>query len=138
MTFSLPEDDEEYLKEKGWKYELLSETMPDGTSRNGIHFPEFPFDGNLYRADDGQRATHCAVLVLIPTGYATTRLDSFYTIPRLRRPDGGDPVNTSFPNSLFQRDWQFWSRHLEDADWRAGIDGIDTFILYIMTAFRTA
>lgn len=140
MTFSLPEDDQEYLQEKGWKYELLSETMPDGTSRNAVHFPEFSFDGDLYSVEEGQsvRINQCAVLVLIPTGYATTRLDSHYTIPRLKRADGGDPVNTSFPNSLFQREWQFWSRHLEPADWRAGIDGIETFILYILEAFRTA
>jgi hypothetical protein len=143
VTFSLPEDDQDFLQEKGWKHELKSEQVPNaapGTLRNAVLLPEFVFEGNLYRLEEGQlvRTQQCRMLVIIPSGYSTTRLDSFYTIPRLKRVDGTDPLNATHTETLFGEPWQFWSRHLEESDWRAGIDGLDIFSQYILTALRTA
>ena len=73
---------------------------------------------------------------MIPDGYATTKLDSFYTIPRFKRADGHDPQNATVDSALFGKTWQFWSRHLDDNDWRVGIDGLRTFISYIRGELR--
>jgi hypothetical protein len=139
MSF-LPEDDQEFLLEKAIKHELLTERAPDGKDRNGVLFPAFVFTGDLVAGQNGSLAscTTCDLLVLIPSGYATTKLDSFYTAPRLKRRDGTDPLNANVDQVLFQKTWQFWSRHLDDTDWRVGKDGLRTFLSYIRNELRSA
>lgn len=83
-------------------------------------------------------ATKVDLLIFIPPGYKTTKLDSFHTIPRLQRADGTDPQQASGSVNFDSRTWQFWSRHLGDADWNAGIDGLDVFMLHIRKALQTA
>lgn len=139
MSF-LPEDDQDFLNENKIKHELLTEKQPDGTDRRGLLFPGFEFTGNLRTAQEGNlvSCSSCDLLVLIPSGYATTKLDSFYTLPRLKRPDGSDPQNATVDTPLFGKTWQFWSRHLEDSDWRVGKDGLRTFLSYIRKELRSA
>jgi hypothetical protein len=139
MSF-LPEEDREFLADKGIKHQLMTEKTADGAERCGVVFPEFAFGGNLRVQSENALVVcgSCDVLVLIPAGYSTTKLDSFYTLPRLRRPDGTDPQSTSPENPLFENVWQFWSRHLDDKDWRVGIDGLCTYINYIRRELRDA
>lgn len=140
MSF-LPEDDEEYLRGKGLPFEEKAETLPDKAVRKGVEFANFEFEGNLYELRDGQlmKATRCRLLILIPTGYATTKLDSFYTKPRLLRPDRNTPDRAAGESELFsEKNWQFWSRHLADGEWRPGIDGLETFLQYVRAELRRA
>jgi Prokaryotic E2 family E len=139
MSF-LPENDQDFLDDTGIKYKLLVEKMPDGTERNGVLFPDFSFTGNLRTLKDGVlvQCAICDLLVLIPKGYSTTKLDSFYTLPWLKRPDGVDPVNANNATPLFEKSWQFWSRHLDDADWRPGKDDLRMFLSYIRNELRIA
>ncbi len=139
MSF-LPEDDQEFLDENCIRHELLSEKLPNGTDRRGVLFPGFEFNGNLWVAGNGNlvSCTACDLLVLIPNGYATTKLDSFYTLPRLKRPGGIDPQATTGEQILFDKPWQFWSRHLEDADWRVGKDGLRSYLSYIRNELWSA
>src|SRR5438270_675389 len=129
MSF-LPEDDQEFLDDNGLKYELLTEKMPDGTDRNGVLFPGFTFTGNLRALKDGApvQCDTCDLLIVIPKGYSTTKLDSFYTLPWLKRPDGTDPVNATVATPLFGKTWQFWSRHIDDKDWHQGKDDLRVFL----------
>jgi Prokaryotic E2 family E len=139
MTF-LPEEDQEFLDDNGVAYELKTEKLPDGTERNAILFPAFAVNGNLRAQVEGQPVmpSTCELLILMPIGYATTKLDSFYTSPHLKRPDGTDPDRATGPVDLFGKPWQFWSRHLEDSDWRVGIDGLRTYLSYIRAELRSA
>lgn len=139
MNF-LPEDDQEFLRENSIEHELLKETLPDGTERRGVRFPNFQFTGSLWTLKEGVlvSCSSCDLLVLIPSGYATTKLDSFYTWPRLKRADSKDPQNANAEMPLYQRPWHFWSRHLDDADWRVGIDGLRTYLSYIRNELRIA
>lgn len=139
MSF-LPEEDQSYLEENGIAYKPLTETLPDGTERRAVLFPDFTFKGNLCSVQNGSSGScdKCDLLVLIPNQYATTKLDSFYTLPRLKRPDGGDPQNANTETALFGKTWQFWSRHLNDSDWRPGIDGLRTFMSYIRGELKKA
>jgi len=137
MNF-LPEDDREYLEAKGLAFDLKEESLPDGTQRRGIVFPGLGFEGNLHSSVDGQlvRRSACDVMILIPHGYSTTKLDCFYTMPRLKRADGTDPDRATGETEVFGSKWQFWSRHLADGDWRPGIDGLDTFLRYVWVELR--
>lgn len=139
MSF-LPEEDQEFLVDNGISHELLTEKLPDGKERRAVRFPALTFVGNLYVLRDGglHQCQSCDVLVVVPEGYATTKLDSFYTIPHLKRADGTDPQNTGAGNVLFEKSWQFWSRHLNDQDWRVGIDGLRTYLMYIRGELRRA
>ena len=140
MNDFLPEDDTDYLQGKRIKYELLIEPLPGDKERRGVLFPNFKVPENLWVYVDGilSPCQTCNLLVLIPDGYATTKLDSFYTSPRLKRGDGSDPKNANVETPLFGITWQFWSRHIEDRDWRAGLDGLGTFLNYIASELRSA
>lgn len=138
MSF-LPEDDQEFLTGKSIRHELLTENLPNGTQRKCVLFQEFTFTGNLWTPGNGTliSCTICDLLVLVPAGYATTKLDSFYTYPALKRADGTDPTSTG-TETLFSKSWQFWSRHLNDSDWRVGVDGLRTYLSYIRNELRSA
>lgn len=139
MSF-LPEDDQDYLKAKELTFDLKSEPAPEGGERRGIIFPAFQFNGNLRFAVNGDllACSSCDLLILIPSGYATTKLDSFYTSPRLKRVDGADPDRASGESEIFGRKWQFWSRHLEPHEWRAGVDGLETYLHYVRAELQRA
>src|SRR4051794_9872084 len=103
MSF-LPEDDQDYLCNKSLLFKEETETPPEGgDQRRAVLFPSFAFEGSLYELREGAliRATICELLILIPLQYATTKLDSFYTIPRLKRADGADPQNANGEAPLF-------------------------------------
>ena len=138
MTF-LPEEDQEFLDSSGIPHELLTED--DGNAkRRGVLFPGFAVAGNLRMQQNGSLIVSetCDVLILIPDGYATTKLDSFYTSPHLKRADGSDPQAASGTPTLFGKVWQFWSRHLDDSDWRVGVDGLRTYLSYVRCELRGA
>ena len=139
MTF-LPKADRDYLQTKGIDFELRVERIPDGSERKGVVFPQFDFEGELYSIVDGKplKVAQCMLLILIPSGYATTKLDSFYSSPGLRRADGGMPAQAASEQELFGVRWQFWSRHLEDKEWRVGVDGLETYLQYVRAALRVA
>src|SRR5260370_7376320 len=84
MSF-LPEEDQEFLDSNGIKYELLTEKMPDGAERRGVLFPGFALLGNLRTQKESALVAceSCDLLVVVPTGYATTQPHIFYTLPRL-------------------------------------------------------
>lgn len=139
--FSLPEEDVEFLATKGVAHKLVSEQAGSNPGvRNGIVFLDVAVPANLREvAPSGLvECTGCQVMVVVPGGYASTKLDSFYTKPHLRRSDGSEPGSTAFPQTLFGEEWQFWSRHLDDKDWRPGVDGISTYLSYIKNELRRA
>ncbi|MFY9329945.1 MAG: E2/UBC family protein [Georgfuchsia sp.] len=140
MNNFLPEDDLDYLQGKEINFELQSEAMPDSKERRGVLFKNFKVPRNLLTYENGALVLcqTCNLVVLIPDGYATTKLDSFYTSPRLKRVDGTDPDRANGETPLFGRTWQFWSRHLDENDWRVGIDGLGTFLSYIQNELRSA
>lgn len=137
MSF-LPEEDQEFFAQKELKFELLEEKIPGGDIRNGVLFPDFEFSANL-RIDGVSEAVRTAsLLILVPKGYATTKLDSFYTSPLLKRPNGAFPDRANSTATLFDRTWQFWSRHLAPNEWRAGQDGFESYLQYVRCELKRA
>lgn len=139
LSVFLPEDDQAFLNDNDIPHELVAE-QDGGAVRRAVRFPGFTFNGNLMAMEDGLLVTCNTVelIVLVPDGYATTPLDSFFTLPRLKRPDGTDPANASGDTAMFGRTWQFWSRHLNKEDWRPDIDNLRTFLSYIRAELKAA
>ena len=132
MSF-LPEDDTDYLKRKMFAYELKN-------GPNAIIFPEFAVPANIFTrvADKIEPLNICRLAILIPDGYATTKLDSFYTMPNLVRADGAQPNCATGLNEFWGQQWQFWSRHLDPSDWVVGIDSLETYLLYVHAELKKA
>lgn len=140
MTF-LPEDDADYLRLKGIEFEEVSEQVPNGGTLRAIQIPEFPVPDNLFVRDGTNliRTATCELRVHIPDGYPTTKLDSFYTLPPLYTASGVLPDRANMNGQAFNgRVWQFWSRHLEDSDWRPGVDGLEMYLNHIHADLRRA
>jgi hypothetical protein len=78
------------------------------------------------------------ILVLIPKGYSKTKLDSWYVRPALKLSNGLPVAATGDDQDLFQQKWQFWSRHLDDKEWRPGTDNIEIYLQYIRAGLRDA
>lgn len=143
MSF-LPHDDRQFLAAKEMAFVLKEENLPDGNVRRVVEFPDFAFEGAMHsRPDPNQpqllvpRST-CRLAIVIPSGYATTKLDSFYTIPRLVRNDGADPHAANGSTDMLGETWQFWSRHLDNSEWRPGVDSLETYVQYVRGELRRA
>jgi len=140
MSF-LPEEDRELLALKEIPYSEKQEKLPNGTTRKGIVFPGVSFTGNLFeRNKDGvlTPCTQCELLVLIPSGYANTKLDSFYTRPHLKVATGEAPNKATEVQKLFESDWQFWSRHLTEEEWNKGARDLVNYLQIIKGELRKA
>ncbi len=138
MPEFLPEDDREYLREKQYAFREEEEPVPGGKPRLALIVDNFSFDAELYRDLDGTqvRVTSCELLILIPEGYNTTQLDSWYTRPRLFRANGRTPDRTEHTDVMFGGGWQFWSRHLDPSDWRPGLDGLASYLGFVWRSLR--
>jgi hypothetical protein len=140
----LPQDDQQFLAAKELIFQEREERLPDGNLRRAVVFPDFAFQGSLHsRLDPSQPQLlvpqiKCRLAIIIPSGYATSKLDSFYTAPRLLRSDGSDPDRANGAVEMFGESWQFWSRHLSDTEWRPGIDGLETYLQHIYDELKRA
>ena len=141
MSF-LISDDREFLATKALAFMATIETLPDGTTRRWLMLEDFAIEGRLFaRPEPAQALTPqeaCRIAILMPDGYPTTKLDSFYTFPRLVRADGVDPINANGEMDIFGQKFQFWSRHLDNTEWRPGQDGLETYVNYVRRELRAA
>ncbi len=118
---NLPEDDEAFLRGKGYDWSLI----PDG--KGGLLVVK---THSVNPAKYDRAATD--LMIRIPAQYNLAKLDMWYVDPPLR-------LNGSnqFPNqaATFEthgaRTWQRFSRHLPDGVWRPGIDGLPMFFTFI-------
>lgn len=115
----LPEFDEQYLKEKGYEWELL----PDGGS-GALVIKNYSVASEKY--DHG--ATD--LLVLIPAQYNNAGLDMFYVDPPLHLKNGNYPQAAETFEDHAGRHWQRFSRHL-GRPWNPGVDGLPGFLALI-------
>src|SRR6266545_1938847 len=117
----LPEDDEAYLGEKRYDWQLV----PDG---NGacLVIRQYPVSAAVF-----DRAT-VDLMIRIPAGYNNAKLDMFYVDPELKlRKTGAYPEAAHVFENHCDRRWQRFSRHLPDGVWRAGIDGLPTMLAFV-------
>ncbi len=112
--FLLPEDDVNYLEEKGFDYEtILSEGAQWIVLRN-------------YNLPDGYNLAQTDVAIRIPLNYPIVALDMFYMYPNLQRKDG-HPIGALSPLVIEGKQYQQWSRHrTADNQWVPGEDNLAT------------
>ena len=109
----IPERDEQYLKDKEFRYDLTQVGSEIHLVVQGCPFPDAY---NVRTAD---------ILIKIPAGYPLTPLDMFYTNPSVMLATGAVPAACGQMESHGGRTWQRWSRHHA---WRPGVDNLRTFI----------
>jgi hypothetical protein len=134
----LPEDDQDFLRKKGVPHRFHSEGQGDAL-RRAIEFVDFTVPPNLFKRDaNGPIVPACKahILVLIPKGYSKAKLDSWYVQPALMLANGTLVDRANSQQDMFGRSWQFWSRHLDEKEWRPGIYGLETYLQYIRAGLR--
>lgn len=111
--------DEQYLKNKGYSYELV----PEGEG-GCLIIKAFPLSPGKYLRDIVD------LLIYIPKGYNDAVLDNYYVAPELRlKANNQYPPNTEHFEDHAGRRWQRFSRHI--ANWRMGIDTLKSFMTHI-------
>ena len=115
----LPEEDEEYLRQKGYAWELI----PVG-SEGFLVLKNVAVSADVY-----DRST-TDVMIRIPAQYNNAALDMFYCEPPLKLKSGGYPDRADHFEDHIARHWQRFSRHFP-VPWRPGVDGLPTLLTFV-------
>ena len=112
----LLEDDERFLKGKGYDFALHAE------GEGGcLIIKAYRLSPGKYDSDSSD------LLICMPKGYNNAKLDSFYLDPPVRlKATGQYPAAADVFEAHAGRNWQRFSRHLEQ--WRPGIDTLQNFM----------
>lgn len=123
---NLPEDDEAFLRGKGFDWSLI----PDGDG-GLLVVKNYAISAIKY-----DRAV-TDLMIRIPAQYNMAKLDMWYTDPPLKF-NGSN----QFPHlaATFEthggRSWQRFSRHFPEGVWRPGIDGLPMFFTFIKAELK--
>ena len=119
----LPEDDEEFLKELGYDWQL----HPDGDEAGFLVIEGFDVSGGGFSPGTSN------LLVRIPAKYPLPKLDMWYCFPAIRLTSTGSyPDRADVFENFVGLTWQRFSRHLSDGSWKAGVDGLRTYFRFIL------
>ncbi len=115
----LPEDDQIFLKERGYDWSVYP-----GDSQGG-----FLVIRNFDVIGGGFSPNPTDLMIRIPSQYNMAPLDMWYCDPPIRLAATGQFAQASeVTESHLGRVWQRFSRHLPPGVWRPGIDGLHTFM----------
>lgn len=121
----LPDQDERYLNEKGFKWRL----EPNGADACLI-IHDFPIDSSRFSVGKTD------VMVRIPPTYPMAGLDMFYADPWISLRQGGFPVSANVAQEACGRRWQRFSRHLQQQPWRPGKDCLASFFTHVASELQ--
>lgn len=115
----LPESDEEYLRTKGYEYELV----PVG-NEGCLIIKNYPVSEALYDCSSVD------LMIRIPAQYNNAALDMFYCDPELRLKASGEyPHRAKVFKEHVGRRWQRFSRHFP-TPWQPGVDGLPKLLTF--------
>ncbi|MBC7382941.1 MAG: multiubiquitin domain-containing protein [Bacteroidia bacterium] len=114
-TFSLPQEDVEFLDKQGLLWETLLE---NGTTWLIIHDYPIPEGYNVLKA---------TVALRIPPHYDAAQIDMAYFHPALQK-NSGRAINAISNLPIDSKDFQQWSRHRRSGDWIPGVDNVSTHL----------
>lgn len=119
-AFSFNEEDTFFLEKQGFPYEMIKEG-----AAHWLLIHEFPIP-------EGYNIDKVTAAISIPGGYPDTQLDMVYFYPPLSLNSGKAIPATNCMVKIRDKQYQRWSRHFTAQNpWRAGIDNLNTFWLYI-------
>lgn len=122
----LPESELSYLRDKGVSFEERA----DG-GQNAIILKDYALPAGKYDRD------HSDVLIVLPPGFPDAPPDMFYLFPWVKLRDSNRYPRAADQSHQFAGiSWQRWSRHSNE--WRAGRDGIASFIKRVQHAIEIA
>lgn len=116
---SLPEVDIAFLSERGIAHEIVVES-----GMTCIVIPKWP----LPRGFDQVEAD---LLVRLTPGYPDVPPDMWWFDPPVRCADGQALPATSVIEHHLGRIWQRWSRHFSGAQWKSGVDCLESYLALI-------
>lgn len=122
----LPEADIAFLERSGIPYRVFEE----GGMLN-VELIDFPLP-------DGLNARTAHVLFRLSSSYPDTPPDMWWIIPHLTPVGGGQIPATGVLETIDGRSWQRWSRHLDPAAWRSGIDGLESYVRLLRNELGSA
>jgi len=122
----LPPDDAEFLSRAGYTWR----TFEEGGTLN-VEVSNFPLP-------DGLSAKTVTVLFRLSPGYPDAPPDMWWVIPHLTTAGGGVIQATESLEIYDGRTWQRWSRHLDPSSWKAGVDGLESYIRLLRTELTAA
>jgi hypothetical protein len=84
-----------------------------------------------YRLPLGYDRAQSDLLLRLSPGFPDVKPDMWWFDPPVRRADGTSVQATDLMEHYLGRSWQRWSRHLNDGQWRPGIDCLESFMALI-------
>lgn len=118
----LPDDDERFLTEQGFDWTLSA----DGDQAGFLVIRSFDVSGG------GFAPSTTDLMIRIPPQYNLAQLDMWYCDPPIRcSANGQSPPNADVTETHLGRNWQRFSRHLPGGIWKAGVDGLRTYMRLI-------
>jgi hypothetical protein len=79
----------------------------------------------------GYNHTAVDLLLRLSAGYPDIQPDMWWVSPRLTLANGSTIPATEITENYLGRDWQRWSRHLPVGQWRAGVDGLESYLTLV-------
>lgn len=122
----LPPVDTEFLQERAPDHTVVSDA-----GMTCVVIPDFPLPPGYDRSSSD-------LLLRLAAGYPDVRPDMWWFHPPVRRTDGATIPATESHETHLGRVWQRWSRHLQDGQWRSGIDSLRSYIALVQKELRAA
>lgn len=116
---ALPDADVNYLNERGLTFEMSHEANMTCVVFRGWPLPP------------GYDRTESDLLVRLSAGYPDVPPDMWWFDPPVRLADGRRVPATESTESYLGRQWQRWSRHFQNGQWRSGVDNLESFLALI-------
>ena len=116
---SLPEVDVAFLTERSIAHEIVVES-----GMTCIIIPEWPLPGGFDRVE-------ADLLVRLSPGYPDVPPDMWWFDPPVRRANGQALPATDVLEHYLGRTWQRWSRHFNGAQWKSGVDCLESYLALI-------
>lgn len=117
-TFSLPEEDTDFLNKMGFRWEAHSE---------GRYMWLLIHD---YGIPPGYNVDTCTVALMIPPSYPASQIDMAYFFPQLKK-KSGKAINALANQTIDGNNYQRWSRHRKPNEWKPGIDCVSTHLTLV-------
>jgi hypothetical protein len=96
-----------------------------------VVIPSFPLPA-------GFAQTSADLLLRLSPGYPDVPPDMWWFCPAVRRTDGQVIPATESQENHLGRTWQRWSRHLNPAQWRSGVDSLESYLALVRQELESA
>lgn len=91
---------------------------------------------NNHELPKGFDHPHSDLLLRLTSGYPDIAPDMWWFCPSISRVDGKSIEATDAIEPHLGRQWQRWSRHFNQGQWRSGVDCLETFLALINSEIK--